>query len=178
MRSFRFPCRPVVLLAFLAAACGASGGGVDATSAETTDVTTDVTTTDLPAADVPGIDLPPAESSTDPGTDPGPASLGMVSVQQLHDELPTKDFLLVNVHIPDEGEIPGTDVHIAFDEVDDLVAYIGTDLDRDVTVYCMTNGMSTLAGNDLVSRGYRAIRYVDGGMSGWKKAGFTLDPYP
>jgi rhodanese-related sulfurtransferase len=43
-----------------------------------------------------------------------------------------------------------------------------------VVVYCKTNSMSTTAGKALVGQGYRAIRYLDGGMTGWVAAGYSL----
>jgi rhodanese-related sulfurtransferase len=103
------------------------------------------------------------------------ASLGAISPAALHEALQNKDFLLVNVHVPNEGEIPGTDRHIPYTDTDALAQYIGPDLGRKVVVYCMSNYMSTIAGNSLVGRGYRAIRYLDGGMGGWRAAGYPLN---
>jgi len=108
--------------------------------------------------------------------DAGP-TLGSISVADLHTILGngTKDFLLIGVHEPYQGDIPGTDQDIVYTDTAALVAYIGSDLDKKVVVYCMSNYMSGIAGNALVARGYRAIRYLDGGMGAWKSAGYTLE---
>ena len=107
--------------------------------------------------------------------DAGP-TLGKISVADLHAILTggTKDFLLINVHEPYQGDIAGTDQDIVYTDTNALAAYIGADLDTRVVVYCMSNYMSGIAGNALVARGYRAIRYLDGGMGAWKNAGYPF----
>lgn len=116
-------------------------------------------------------------SSIDAGPDQlAPAVLGVVSVAELVAELPGKGFRLINVHIPYEGNIPGTDVGISYLDVPAIAAYLGPNLDEEVVVYCMTNYMSTIAGEGLVDLGYRQVRYLDGGMVAWKAAGQPIDP--
>ncbi len=127
------------------------------------------TSADLSNVDILTQDLTPA----DPGRPP--ASLGIVSPADLISELASKDFLLVNVHIPNEGQIPQTDRHISYLEIDALTEYLGTDLDVKTVVYCLSNYMSTIAGNDLVTLGYRNVRYLDGGMSAWKSKGYPFE---
>lgn len=99
-----------------------------------------------------------------------------MSVAELAAELQNEDLLLINVHVPCEGDIPGTDTDIADTDVPAIAAFIGADLDARVVVYCMTNYMSTIAGEGLVDLGYREVRYLDGGMSAWKTAGHPIDP--
>ncbi len=117
---------------------------------------------------------PDTDTGTDTAEDLGPPTLGVVSVAELQTKLATKDFLLINVHVPYAGEIPKTDANLTYEDVDTIAAYIGEDLDREVVVYCLSNFMSKLAGNDLVARGYRGISYLDGGMGAWKAAGLEL----
>jgi len=104
------------------------------------------------------------------------AVLGSVSVRDLQAALPNKDFLLVNVHVPREGQIPGTDAHLRYDDPAAIAAFIGADRARKVVVYCRSNSMSTQAGQKLAAMGYRSVRYVDGGMGAWQAAGYTLEP--
>ena len=136
---------------------------------------TDLNSTDLPSVqDVPAIpDLPlPSDEGVTPAT------IGVVSPAALKIELENKDFLLINVHVPNEGQIPGTDAHISYLDIPALTAYIGADLNVRTVVYCLSNYMSTIAGNALVGQGYRQVRYLDGGMSAWKGAGYPFEaPY-
>jgi rhodanese-related sulfurtransferase len=107
-------------------------------------------------------------------TDLAPATLGEISPQQLHAALANKDFLLIDVHYPNAGSIPGTDARIAYDDIPALVAFIGPNLDTKVVLTCLSGGMSKSAGNALVALGYRNISELTGGMSAWTAAGYQL----
>jgi rhodanese-related sulfurtransferase len=107
-------------------------------------------------------------------TDLAPAALGEISPQQLHAALANKDFLLIDVHTPNAGSIPGTDARIAYSDISALVAFIGPNLDTKVVLTCLMGGMSKSAGNALVALGYRNISELTGGMSAWTAAGYTL----
>jgi rhodanese-related sulfurtransferase len=107
-------------------------------------------------------------------TDLAPAALGEISPQQLHAALASKDFLLIDVHTPNAGSIPGTDARIAYTDISALVAFIGPNLDTKVVLTCLMGGMSKSAGNALVALGYRNISELTGGMSAWTTAGYSL----
>jgi len=130
---------------------------------------------DAPRAEV-APDVPDETDATG-AEDPGlpPASLGVVSPAALQAELASKDFLLINVHVPYEGQIPGTDAHISYLDVDALTERLGAAPGAKAVLYCLTNFMSVGAGNELVARGYRNLRYLDGGMSAWKTAGYPFE---
>lgn len=104
------------------------------------------------------------------------ATLGEISPQQLHDALANKDFLLIDVHYPNAGSIPGTDARIAYDNIPALVQFIGPNLDTKVVLTCLMGGMSQQAGDTLVAPpyGYRNIWELTGGMTAWTAAGYPL----
>ena len=85
-----------------------------------------------------------------------------------------KDFLLIDVHTPNAGSIPGTDARIAYTDIAGLVAFIGPDLNTKVVLTCLSGGMSKQAGNALVALGYRNIWELTGGMTAWTAAGYPL----
>lgn len=117
-----------------------------------------------------------ADSGTaDTVTEGDPAEVHELDADTLAAWLADNDVLLLNVHVPYAGEIPGTDAHIAYTEVDALAAEIGTDLDRVVVVYCKSGPMSADAAAALVEREYRGIWDLPGGMNAWEAAGYTLD---
>ena len=86
-----------------------------------------------------------------------------IEPRELETILKTKDFPLVNVHIPYEGEIAGTDSFIAFDQIG--VGQIGVgqmasrkllpkDKKAELVIYCRSGRMSTIAAQALVKLGY------------------------
>lgn len=96
------------------------------------------------------------------------------SVAGLAAMLQTRNFVLINVHIPYEGEIPGTDVSIPFDEIGAHVDALPRDRHARVVVYCRTGHMSAIAARSLVTLGYSDVWNVEGGMVAWQTAGHPL----
>lgn len=109
-----------------------------------------------------------------PGAEQG--ALSTISPADLSAALAHKDFLLVNVHIPRAGQIAATDAHVPYTDVDALARRIGEAKDTKVILYCLGEGMSRPAAQALIDRGYTAVRILSGGMSGWTKAGYSLEP--
>ncbi|MBI2985355.1 MAG: rhodanese-like domain-containing protein [Deltaproteobacteria bacterium] len=86
--------------------------------------------------------------------------------------LQKKDFPLINVHIPYEGELPQTDAFIPYEEVEKHLDKLPRS--RDAMLYCMSGRMSAIAAETMVRLGYRNVWNLKEGMREWQKKGFPL----
>lgn len=98
-----------------------------------------------------------------------------ISVDELQTMLEDKDFTFINVHIPFEGDIPGTDLSIPFNEIEQNLDQIPSNKDGKLVLYCRSDRMSTIASEDLVNLGYTNVWNLTGGMVAWEQAGLPLE---
>jgi rhodanese-related sulfurtransferase len=89
--------------------------------------------------------------------------------------LSKKDFFLVNVHIPYQGEIALTDAFIPFDQTKASLDKYPPDKSVKIVVYCRSGSMSDIAARELVRQGYTNVFNLDGGMNEWEKQGLPLE---
>ncbi len=150
----------VILAALLMAACGGGGAGSPSTGTE---------------------EAPRSEAAASAGSgvlgERIPTAGGTftrVSPKELRSTLRDEDLVLVNTHVPFEGDIPGTDLSIPYDE-------IGRNLERlpgkdeKIALYCRRGSMSASAAETLVRLGYDNVWDLEGGMIAWQEAGYQLD---
>jgi rhodanese-related sulfurtransferase len=98
-----------------------------------------------------------------------------ISPAQLAEMLTVKDFVLINTHIPYEGELEQTDVFIAFEENGpQRVGDYPADKNAKIVLYCRSGRMSSIVAAELVQAGYTSVMNLDGGMIAWEKAGYEL----
>jgi rhodanese-related sulfurtransferase len=125
---------------------------------------------------------PAAEPADGAATTPANAMLALprnaegyvdLSVTQLRDFLQAKNFTLVNVHIPYEGELPATDRFIPFDEMATKLDQLPAK-DAPIVLYCRSGRMSTEAAAVLVEQGYTHVFELDGGFNAWVAEGHEL----
>jgi rhodanese-related sulfurtransferase len=93
---------------------------------------------------------------------------------QLAAMLAQKDFFLVNVHIPYEGEIKDTDAFIAYDSIADNLDKLPQDKTAKIVVYCRSGRMSAIAARELVRLGFTHVSDLTGGMIDWESSGYEI----
>ena len=81
----------------------------------------------------------------------------------------------VNVHVPFEGRLVGTDLELPFDRILADAARLPVDRGTPVAVYCRSGRMSALAAGDLARLGYREVVELRGGMEAWSQQGWPLE---
>ncbi len=86
---------------------------------------------------------------------------------ELETYLKDKDFILIDVHIPEQEHIPGTDYVIPFNRINDIVEKIPNKNSK-VVLYCRSGSMSRKAAQDLAEMGYENVYNLLGGMNEWK----------
>lgn len=113
-----------------------------------------------------------------PGMDHGAATADHTAMRRV---VPAAEFealiadrstWVVNVHVPNEGNIPGTDVRMPFNDLDRT--NLPTDPSTPIYLYCQTGSMSQQAAGSLMSMGYTNVVELDGGTEAWEASGRAL----
>lgn len=98
-----------------------------------------------------------------------------ISVAELQTMLAAEDEpLLVNTHIPFQGDIAETDVSIAFNEIQDHLDELPADRNEPVVLYCRSGPMSERAATTLAGLGYTRVYSLEGGFNAWAAAGLPM----
>ena len=120
--------------------------------------------------------LIPSNVGKEVSTDNG--NYRVVTVQELQTMLENKDFTMVNVHIPFQGNIPQTDLQLAYDEIEQNLNQLPQEKDAKILVYCLTSGMAKKAIATFLNQGYTNLWMLDGGTTSWEEAGLSLENKP
>jgi phage shock protein E len=81
--------------------------------------------------------------------------------------------MVINVHVPYQGELEGTDAFIPYDKIEDDPR-LPKDKATEILLYCRSGHMSEKAGNDLHEKGYTNLAHLEGGMNAWEASGRKL----
>jgi len=82
-------------------------------------------------------------------------------------------YAIVNVHIPYEGEVAETDLHIPYNDIEALTSAL-PDKNASIILYCRSGRMSEEASLALSELGYTQVWDVPGGMNAWRESGHEL----
>ena len=97
-----------------------------------------------------------------------------ILVDQFSVMLQQKDFVLINVHTPYQGEIPQTDLLIPYNKIESRQNELPADKHAKIVVYCLTGPMGYAAAQTLSELGYTRVIHFNGGMQAWAEQGNRL----
>ena len=95
-----------------------------------------------------------------------------MTIDELNEQLKNKDFTLIDVHIPEQKHINGTDAFIPYDKIENQLDKLPSDKNSKIVLYCRTGRMSEIAAEKLAEKGYTNVYNVVGGIVEWIKKGY------
>lgn len=103
----------------------------------------------------------------------GGAGWERLSPAALEERMAAEDVYLVNVHVPYEGEIPGTDAFISYTDVAAQLDALPDD--GSLVIYCRSGNMSTQAAQEMVDAGFTDFAELEGGFIAWEAQGLPFE---
>ncbi len=88
------------------------------------------------------------------------------------------DSFLLDVHIPEQTHIPGTDAFIPYNEISQNINKLPQDKNTQILVYCRSGSMSKEAVLELQNLGYTNVVELAGGINEYKEANVTVGIAP
>lgn len=99
----------------------------------------------------------------------------MITVPDLQEVMDAEEFTFVNVHIPLEGNIPGTDATIPFDQIKDHLDQLPENKDEKIILYCRSGSMGDIASQTLIDLGYSDVANLEGGYNVWQSMNLPFE---
>ena len=129
----------------------------------------------MPAIGVSPSTAPSTAQSTAPTTAPPTAAVRPLDPAEFEAAI-AGERVTINVHVPDQGSLPGTDLAVPFDQITARAVELPHERSTPLAIYCLTGHMSTIAGPELTALGYTDVVELRGGMQAWQAAGRPLLP--
>ena len=86
-----------------------------------------------------------------------------ITPEELTTMLAKKDFVLVDVHVPEQEHIMNTDLFIPYDKIEQNLDKLPTDKNAKIVVYCRSGSMSRTVVYQLAGKGYTNVYDLVGG---------------
>jgi rhodanese-related sulfurtransferase len=102
----------------------------------------------------------------------------LISPQEFAVLAKDKNTFLIDVHTPEQTQIPGTDAFIPYDQILANKNKLPTDKSTPILIYCRSGGMSALASKEIAELGYTNVYDLDGGTDAFKEQQVSVQLWP
>ena len=99
-----------------------------------------------------------------------PAKLAQLSPSEFGERITGKDAFIVDVHIPEQEHLNGTDLFIPYNRIKQHIGDFPSDKNTPIYLYCKSGHMANVAARVLLENGYTRLYNLNGGTDAWKKA--------
>lgn len=104
-----------------------------------------------------------------------PDYLKVVTPTELNRIMQNEDIFLVDVHIPEQRHIKGTDLFVPYNEIEQHKGKFPEDKNTAIYLYCEGGPMGNAAARSLHELGYRNLINLEGGAEAWRGAGLDFE---
>lgn len=105
---------------------------------------------------------------------PETAGVKVVTPLEARALIEDKKVYLIDVHVPEQTHIPGTNAFIPYDKITDHLDQLPTDKAIPILVYCRSGNMSRIASQELLKLGYQKVYDLSGGTNAYKEVAATV----
>ncbi len=102
----------------------------------------------------------------------------LVLAEDVDELLQKEDVFLLDVHVPEQVHIPGTDMVIPYNEIGKNKDKLPEDKNMSILVYCRSGSMSAKASKELVHMGYTKVYDLSGGTNAYKEVQEVVGVHP
>jgi rhodanese-related sulfurtransferase len=106
------------------------------------------------------------------------AEVVLVAATDVDELLQNEKVFLLDVHIPEQMHIVGTDAVIPYNNIGSNADKLPADKDAPILVYCRSGSMSAKASKELVHMGYTNVYDLSGGIKAYQEVHeeISIDP--
>lgn len=94
---------------------------------------------------------------------------------ELNKIIQNENIYLVDVHIPQQRHIKGTDLFVPYNEIEKYKDRFPKDKNTVIYLYCEGGPMGKVAARSLHELGYSKLINLEGGTNAWQRAGFKVE---
>lgn len=106
------------------------------------------------------------------------AAFGNITPADFDQILAGRDPFVVDVHVPEQAHLSGTDAVIDYQEVKNRLNEFPQDKSAEIIVYCRSGSMSEKAAQDLVDAGYTNVKNLVGGANAYRETHVGVEIAP